>query len=88
MSISPFTKGLSRSSHKPSPMLPPKTLTSIEIKKVLLSFDLDPKFGPSYGLTRTARFLRAKKLGLNPPEEIPRFIELDCDDPIWSNHFC
>lgn len=68
--------------------LPAKTLTSDQIKKQLLSFDLDPKYGPAYGLTRRERFDRAKKLGLEPSDEILRFIEMDSDCAVWSHHFC
>ncbi|RIA96494.1 DNA polymerase delta, subunit 4-domain-containing protein [Glomus cerebriforme] len=38
--------------------------------KLLHSFDLNYKFGSNVGLTRLARWERAHRLGLNPPEEV------------------
>ncbi|KAI7884802.1 hypothetical protein K492DRAFT_234551 [Lichtheimia hyalospora FSU 10163] len=37
---------------------------------LLRKFDLDYKYGPCVGLTRMERWLRAEKLGLNPPKEV------------------
>ena len=42
---------------------------------VLKKFDLDPRYGPSIGLTRTERYENAKRFGLNPPENIPHLVE-------------
>lgn len=33
-------------------------------------FDLDKRFGPCIGMTRTARWQRAFELGLNPPPHV------------------
>lgn len=92
MSTLPYYKkkasnNISNKTATPS-FLPAKTLTSDQIKKTLLFFDLDPKYGPAYGLTRRERFNRAKKLGLEPSDEILRFIEMDSDSAVWANHFC
>ncbi|KAJ4837706.1 hypothetical protein Tsubulata_046206 [Turnera subulata] len=37
---------------------------------LLRKFDMDMKYGPCIGMTRMARWERACRLGLNPPEEI------------------
>ena len=40
-------------------------------REVLLrKFDLDPAFGPCIGLSRKQRWLRARKLGLEPPQYV------------------
>merc|ERR1712178_265637 len=41
-----------------------------DIEEVLRTFDLDPKFGPCIGITRSERWHRASKLGLDPPSTI------------------
>ncbi|KAI7853971.1 DNA polymerase delta, subunit 4-domain-containing protein [Circinella umbellata] len=43
-------------------------LSQVDI--LLRKFDLDYQFGPCVGLTRLERWNRAKKLGLNPPQEV------------------
>jgi len=45
-----------------------------EIENKLVSFDLDPKYGPCRGLKRSIRFNLAVKLNLNPPIEILNMI--------------
>jgi hypothetical protein len=37
---------------------------------VLRRFDLDYAYGPCGGLSRRARWKRAEKMGLNPPEDV------------------
>ncbi len=37
---------------------------------VLAAFDLDQSFGPCVGLSRAARWERARALGLSPPAEV------------------
>ncbi|ORY29527.1 DNA polymerase delta, subunit 4-domain-containing protein, partial [Naematelia encephala] len=41
-----------------------------DIHNILRVFDMTSKYGPSIGITRLQRWERAKKWGLNPPEEI------------------
>lgn len=41
----------------------------------LLRFDMEPRFGPCLGMTRKARFLRAERLGLAPPQDILTILE-------------
>ena len=47
------------------------------IQRKLLEFDLNIKYGPAYGVSRSDRYERAVKFGLNPPEEILEYIRLD-----------
>ncbi|WVQ62952.1 uncharacterized protein L199_001101 [Kwoniella botswanensis] len=44
--------------------------THNDIHHVLRVFDLTSSYGPCVGITRLQRWERAKKWGLNPPEEI------------------
>ncbi|KAJ9131834.1 hypothetical protein P3X46_005252 [Hevea brasiliensis] len=39
-------------------------------EEVLRQFDMNMAYGPCLGMTRLARWERAQRLGLNPPEEI------------------
>mmetsp|Transcript_512 Transcript_512/g.860 ORF Transcript_512/g.860 Transcript_512/m.860 type:complete len:117 (+) Transcript_512:206-556(+) len=41
----------------------------------LRKFDLDMKYGPCAGISRTQRYNRAVELGMAPPEWIPEYIE-------------
>jgi hypothetical protein len=41
----------------------------------LRAFDICTRYGPCMSLTRTQRFDRAKRLGLNPPERIRHILE-------------
>ena len=41
-----------------------------ESERVLRAFDLSSKYGPCTGMTRMARWERAEKLGLGPPDEV------------------
>ena len=40
---------------------------------ILRVFDLSASYGPCVGVTRLQRWERAKKWGLNPPEEVSDF---------------
>ncbi|KAH7544853.1 hypothetical protein FEM48_Zijuj01G0030100 [Ziziphus jujuba var. spinosa] len=39
-------------------------------EELLRQFDLNMAYGPCAGMTRLARWERASKLGMNPPQEI------------------
>jgi len=39
-------------------------------EKVLRLFDMSSQFGPAIGIARMKRWVRANKLGLNPPIEV------------------
>ncbi|KAL4595614.1 hypothetical protein ACB092_12G104400 [Castanea dentata] len=41
-----------------------------ENEDILRKFDMNMAYGPCLGMTRLARWERARSLGLNPPEEI------------------
>uniref|UniRef100_A0A7N0TBF4 DNA polymerase delta subunit 4 n=1 Tax=Kalanchoe fedtschenkoi TaxID=63787 RepID=A0A7N0TBF4_KALFE len=41
---------------------------------VLRQFDLNMRYGPCIGMTRLDRWERAKKLGMNPPNDIESFL--------------
>ena len=41
-----------------------------ENEDMLRKFDMNMAYGPCLGMTRLARWERARSLGLNPPEEI------------------
>ncbi|XP_027347836.1 uncharacterized protein LOC113859222 [Abrus precatorius] len=45
-----------------------------ESEEVLRQFDLNMAYGPCVGMTRLERWERARKLGLNPPQEIERLL--------------
>ncbi|KAI3890212.1 hypothetical protein MKW92_002672 [Papaver armeniacum] len=58
-----------------------------ESEEILRQFDMNMKYGPCIGMTRLARWERAKNLGINPPEEIETLlrqgkVELEC---LWSS---
>lgn len=42
---------------------------------VLHEFDLMMQYGPCIGLSRSERFFRAEKLGLEPPENVKELLE-------------
>merc|ERR1712224_778667 len=42
---------------------------------VLHEFDLDAKFGPAMGISRSERWERAEKLNLDPPEAVKEILE-------------
>jgi len=41
-----------------------------DTEQVLCQFDMDQRYGPCIGLDRESRWLRAKSLGMDPPEEV------------------
>lgn len=57
----------------PSPRFHEDDLNLID--KVLRQFDLDAAYGPFLGITRTARWTRASKLGLRPPPLVKRILD-------------
>ncbi|KAG4999590.1 hypothetical protein AAZX31_08G076900 [Glycine max] len=46
-----------------------------ESEVVLRQFDLNMAYGPCLGMTRLARWERAQRLDLNPPQEIERLLK-------------
>ncbi|KAF3450105.1 hypothetical protein FNV43_RR06185 [Rhamnella rubrinervis] len=57
-----------------------------EKEDLLRQFDMNMAYGPCVGITRLARWERACKLGLNPPEEIGGLLKaakvrIDC---LWD----
>ncbi|XP_062151683.1 uncharacterized protein LOC133860060 [Alnus glutinosa] len=46
-----------------------------ENEEVLREFDMNMAYGPCLGMTRLARWERARALGLNPPGEIEDFLK-------------
>lgn len=60
-----------------------------DVEAVLRQFDLELKFGPCTGMTRYERWMRAKSLGLDPPQDILDLLravhaDVTCGDP--SDH--
>ena len=55
--------------HPPSVFAWPSDLKA-DSPEILRVFDMTSKYGPSVGMTRLQRWERAKKWGLNPPEEV------------------
>ena len=45
------------------------------LELLLEEFDADYRFGPFVGITRLQRWKNAERLGLDPPRDIPRWIE-------------
>lgn len=45
-----------------------------EINMKLKQFDMNMAYGPCVGISRLERWQRAKRLGLNPPEEIEELL--------------
>lgn len=46
-----------------------------EHEEMVGQFDMNMAYGPCLGLTRLARWERARRLGLNPPEDIERLLK-------------
>lgn len=46
-----------------------------EEEEVLRQFDMNMAYGPCLGMSRLARWERANRLGLNPPEQIHTLLE-------------
>ncbi|KAI4297194.1 hypothetical protein L6164_037093 [Bauhinia variegata] len=58
-----------------------------EHEEMLQQFDMNMAYGPCLGMSRLARWERAHKLGLNPPEEIEKHlrsgkVQSEC---LWDN---
>ncbi|XP_004504729.1 uncharacterized protein [Cicer arietinum] len=65
---------------KPSPLLSRNANPDLqdehnESESVLRQFDMNMVYGPCMGMTRLARWERATKLGLNPPQEIENLLK-------------
>ena len=45
-----------------------------KMQEEMVGFDADPRFGPCKTISRLQRWNNAQKLGLEPPDDIPRFI--------------
>lgn len=58
---------------------PEPDLSYTENAKILKLFDLEPRFGPSIGMTRKERWNRAQCLGLRPPSEVYEILEQNPD---------
>ena len=56
------------------PQLRPQKLTEHEAK-LLHQFDLNPSLGPCMSISRSQRWLRAHRLGKQPPPEVMDVIE-------------
>jgi len=74
---------------RPGTTIEGATLLSAEEEQELRHFDLDLRFGPSIGIGRLNRWLRALRLGLKPPPSVLQILEsLDDEDPAhqtsWS----
>ncbi|KAK9994155.1 hypothetical protein SO802_023858 [Lithocarpus litseifolius] len=48
-----------------------------ENEDMLRKFDMNMAYGPCLGMTRLARWERARSLGLNPPEEIEGLLKAE-----------
>ncbi|XP_027098471.1 uncharacterized protein [Coffea arabica] len=46
-----------------------------EKEEVLRQFDMNMAYGPCLGMSRLARWERAKSLGMNPPEDIGHLLK-------------
>lgn len=46
-----------------------------DARELLRQFDMTFKYGPCVGIKRTARWKRAKRLELNPPEEVINILQ-------------
>lgn len=44
-------------------------------EEVLRQFDMNTAYGPCIGLSRMARWERARKLGMNPPGDVERLLK-------------
>ncbi len=56
------------------PLLRPQKLTEHELQ-LLHRFDLNPSLGPCMSISRSQRWLRAHRLGKQPPREVMDVIE-------------
>lgn len=46
-----------------------------EKERMLRQFDMNMAYGPCLGMSRMARWERASRLGLNPPQEIEALLK-------------
>merc|ERR1712216_1047245 len=59
-------------------------------QKILHEFDLTLKYGPTLGITRSERWDRAARLGMDPPEEVKSILDtlegelLEKENCIWE----
>jgi hypothetical protein len=56
------------------PLLRPQILTDHE-QQLLHNFDLNPSLGPCMSISRSQRWLRAHRMGKQPPREVMDVIE-------------
>ncbi len=56
------------------PVIRPQQLTEFE-QQLLHQFDLNPSLGPCMSISRSQRWLRAHRLGKQPPREVMDVIE-------------
>eukprot|EP00884_Botryococcus_braunii_P012091 jgi/Botrbrau1/20883/Bobra.0135s0014.2 len=62
--------------------------TAEDLDDKLRQFDLTSTYGPSLGISRIARWERAQKLGLNPPDDIICLLRnLPPDSPLLNSVF-
>jgi DNA polymerase delta subunit 4 len=54
------------------------------VHTILRDFDLSSKYGPCVGITRLERFERAKKMGLNPPDEVGMILQSEEGQRDWN----
>jgi DNA polymerase delta subunit 4 len=66
--------GQAVSSAQVTPQLRPQKLTERELQ-LLHCFDLNPSLGPCMSISRSQRWLRAHRLGKQPPREVMDVIE-------------
>ncbi|XP_017408134.1 DNA polymerase delta subunit 4 isoform X2 [Vigna umbellata] len=72
------TKKSSKKSPIPTVIQTPATSSGAECNEsevVLRQFDLNMAYGPCLGIARLARWERAQRLGLNPPQEIESLLK-------------
>ncbi|KAJ4849739.1 hypothetical protein Tsubulata_016129 [Turnera subulata] len=72
----PPPKSTSWSKKKGPTVIPPEPLDeNARMEQVLKQFDMNMTYGPCIGMTRLARWERARRLGLNPPQEIETLLK-------------
>lgn len=50
-------------------------ITKEKAEDRLRAFDLDPKYGPCKGISRTIRYQNAVRLNLSPPSDVKKLID-------------
>ena len=58
-----------------------------DIEENLIKFDLDPRYGPCKGITRSKRYELASKLKLNPPQNIKNMISQSNSEQSYYDKF-